>query len=418
MRDQKSYTVLDLGTTKLACLVGHKDSSGHVQVSGYGEAPSKGMEKGEVVDAAEVARSIRNALASVRGSGRISDSAYISVTGSSVVAMRGQGETTLPGPGLRISRGDVTSALEAACKRIPASRELLHCLPQSYSVDGKDVKDPVDMQGKDLAVGAYIVADERSHLKAVAKALSLAKVRSSGLVYKAIASGIAVLRASEIDRGAIVIDIGGSTTDVAAFWKGSLYHAFTIPVGGYHVSNDLAVWLGSTFQVAEEVKLQSGHVDPQAVAESEVVHVPAYISGQVKEVRRREACHIIRQRMEEILAIAANGVEEAGYPLRQWGGVILTGGSAKLPGIAAMAQAFLRTPVRVGAPVLLNFAPEKLRDPGWASCAGTLMWAAGYGQGTGKSEVPVRHETADSHNGQGQEMKAAFKEWMKDILPA
>ena len=410
MRKGKTCLALDVGTTKVACLVGRKGPSEQMEILGFGVAPSGGIEKGEVVEPSEFARSVRTAVREALA--QVPEpigNAYVGISGSTISSIRSHGEISLSPESLQISPQDVASVLEVASASIPPHQELLHVIPQSYVVDdGEAMKDPVGANGTMLGVEANLVFGDSSHVKAVTRAVEMAQVKVDALVFNPIATGLAVLQSGELEREAVVIDIGGSTTDVAVFQRGSFRHAFTLPVGGYHISNDSAIWLGTTFQVAEDMKLRYGCADPQAIASGETLQVARYLDRQVKEVQRRDLCHVMQERLEEMMAIVTAKVEEMGYLRKQWGGVLLTGGGAKLPGLESMARAFFRVPVRLGAPLMFRFGPDELKDPSWSACAGVLLWAAIHADGSSPfQDAQGRQATAGT----------VLRVWMKDIIP-
>jgi cell division protein FtsA len=267
----------------------------------------------------------------------------------------------------------------------------------------------VGEEGKLLEIKAHVVVGDSSSLRAISKASESARIKVSGFVFKPVASGMAVLRRHEIEKGVIVADIGANITDVAVFTQGSIGASFSVPVGSYHISNDLAVSLGTSFHDADELKKRYGHAVPKAINDGEMVPLKRHGESAPIQVKRRLVSGLIKDRLEELFSMIARVLEQEGLSVKQPAGIVLTGGGAKLPGIADLAGTYMSIPARIGFPhAFANDRP--VTDTTYASGIGALLWFTNHDLGITDSNGNAGSAQSD--------LGKRFKVWLRDLLPA
>jgi cell division protein FtsA len=367
---------LDIGTTKTCALIGEVTDAGMFRILGSGVVPSRGLRKGVVTDVKEASLAIASAVEQAeRVSGLALDSAYVGIAGAHIQSTNSRGVAAIHS-GRGVIQDDIDRALEAAeAIAVPSNREIIHVIPRGFTLDGQDgVKDPLGMVGFRLEVEAHIVTGAAASIQNVAKAVEGAGLKIIDLVLEPIAAGETVLTTSEKEMGVVLADIGGGTTGIAIFIDGSVWHTVILPIGGIHVTNDLAVGLRTPFDAAEEMKVKYGHADPAQVPETDLIDVAAFGEEGRRTVGRREIAEIIRARVEEIGQLILTEVKRSGYDNLLPAGVVLCGGTAELVGIKALAREVLQMPVRVGAPRDIEGFVDRVSSARFATSVGLLQW--------------------------------------------
>ncbi len=372
---RQSLASIDVGTTKICTIIADVDDGG-IRVSGVGISSSKGLHKGLVVNINEARQSI---LESVRKaeqtSGRRIESAYVGVTGRHVTSLNNRGVVAINRNDRLVRPDDLKRVLASARNiKVPSDRKLLHVIPRSYAVDGQaGVKNPVGMHGFRLDVETHIITAAVTSVQNLAKCIRGIGIDIEDLILEPLASSEAVLTEDAKQVGVILADIGGGTTDVAVFKDGSIWHTAILPVAGYQLTRDIAIGLGLPFDVAEEMKKRYGSVMP--VYEGNVVDSNA-IAEDGHGVSYQDLCDIIRARIDEILRLILLELPQSDYETLVPGGLVLTGGTANLSGIATLGRDILRLPVQVGTPANMYGISDTLRDPAYATSVGLLLWGA------------------------------------------
>ncbi len=366
---------LDIGTTKVCALVGEV-RTGQLRIIGYGVEPSRGMRKGMIVDVGEASVAIARAVEKAEEtSGYALSRALVSMAGEHIGSTNSNGAVAISRNGSGVTTEDIERALDAAqAVPIAHNREIVHLVPRHFRVDETVVHQPVGMHGYRLEVEAHIVTGASTALLNLGKCADNVGIEAEEFVLNALASGEAVLEPNERDMDVIVADIGGGTTDLALYRRGSVFHTRVLPVGGYHVTNDIAIGLRVPFEVAERVKLQYGDCRPKEIdPESDFTVSP--FSGERILVGRQDLATVIEARVEEIFQLILQEVELSGYDGLLPAGIVLTGGGSQLRGIGSVAQRVLNVPARVGAPRSLVGLVDALRSPAYATSVGLLRWA-------------------------------------------
>ncbi len=367
---------IDVGTTKICTIIADVDEAGGIRVSGVGITPSRGLHKGLVVNISEARESIRESVKRAeQTSGRRIDSAYIGVTGRHVSSLNNRGVVAINRNDRLVRPDDLRRVLECARNvKIPSDRKLLHVIPRGYSVDGQaGVKNPIGMHGFRLDVETHIITAAVTSVQNLAKCIRGIGIDVEDLILEPLASSEAVLTEDEKQVGVILADIGGGTTDIAVFKDGGIWHTAILPVAGYQLTRDVAVGLGLPFDVAEEMKKRYGSVMP--VYDSSV-GTTSPIAEDGHGVSYQDLCDIVRARIDEILRLILLELPQSDYEALVPGGLVLTGGSANLSGIAALGREIVRLPVRIGTPTSMYGISDTLRDPAYATSVGLLLWGA------------------------------------------
>ncbi|HTY81950.1 MAG TPA: cell division protein FtsA [Dehalococcoidales bacterium] len=374
MSKRKVVTAIDVGTTKICTIIADVKDNGAPRVVGVGISPSKGLHKGLVVNINEARESIRESVhRAEQASNYKVESAYVGVTGRHVTSMNNHGVVAITRNDRVVRPDDLKRVLSSAQSVKTASdRKLLHVIPRNYTVDGQQgVKNPVGMHGFRLDVETHVITAAVTSIQNLIKTIHSLKLDIDDLVLEPLASSEAILTEDERQVGVVMADIGGGTTDVAVFKDGSIWHTSILPVAGYQLTRDVAIGLGLPFEIAEEMKKKYGSVMP--VYEGKGDTAPA-ISKDGHGVSYQDLCDIIRARTEEILKLILLELPNSDYESIVPSGLVLTGGSSNLAGIASLGRDILKMPVRVGVPNDMTGIGDVLRDPAYATAVGLLLW--------------------------------------------
>ncbi len=375
-----TFAAIDVGTTKICTIVGEVAGTGEMRILGVGISPSAGLSRGMVDNIREATDAIRASVEKAeRASGTRILSAIVGLSGAHVQSVNNRGIVAVPDRSRPIAHDDITRALEGAkIISVPTNREILHVLPRYYVVDGQDsVSDPLGMYGQRLDVEAHIITVASSAVANVSKVVEAAGVQVDELVLQPLASAEAVLSPEEKRQGVVLADIGGGCTDISVFIEGSIHHTATLPLGGSHITRDLVVGLRCPYHSAEEAKEIHGHALPSAVPAEDEVLIEAFGAERQRTYPRRRVCEIIQARVEEILEMVVTEVRRSTDLELVSAGIVITGGTARLPGIDLLAEQVTGLPARVGMPGHIFGLVDELHDPAFATSVGLLQWAVG-----------------------------------------
>ncbi len=400
---------LDVGSSKVAALVGEVTPDGHLQVIGFGVAPSAGIRKGAIIDIESTVRAIEAAVEKAEQmSGRPIDGGYVGITGTTISSLNNRGVVAVANPEKEITREDVERVLQAArVIALPADRRIIHVIPRQFIVDGNEnILDPVGMVGARLEVETHIVTGNFAAIQNLLKCCERAGFRVQELVLNAYASGEAVLFPAEKELGAVVVDIGGGTTDIALFDQGSLWFTSVLPVGGDYITSDLAVGLRTPLSQAEALKKEFGGALSSLAPDSEFVEVASVGGGQVRRVSRKMVAEIIQARVQEILGLVKNQIDSTGYRGLLPGGVVLTGGTALVEGIVELAAEELQRPVRLGYPEGVGGLADVVRSPVFATGVGLLRYGMKRREAAGTGEEVFSW----------RKLKERLVSWLRDLF--
>lgn len=386
---EQIYIGLDIGSTKVCCIVGlHEEGSALPSIIGVGTAPTSGMRKGVVVDVEETVSSITAAVDEAeRISGIAVDRATISIDGAHVQSLNSKGVVAVARADQEIMIDDLHRAEEAATAiQLPPNREILQVFPRSYAVDAQsNIKDPVGMKGVRLEVESHIITGATQAIKNLERCIYQAGIEIQGQVLVPLASARAVLTKRQKELGVALIDIGGGTTGVAIYEEGDVLYSSVLPVGAGHVTNDLAIGLKTDVDTAEKIKLKYVRAHGAKANLNDKIKIEE-LSGEDNMISRRELQGIANARLEEIFQLVRNELKKVGKDHLLPGGVVLTGGGAKMPGIEDLAKELLQLPAVVGKPEGFTGIVDRVNDPAYAAPIGLMlenMTHAAYAQAPG-----------------------------------
>jgi cell division protein FtsA len=405
---EKTIASIDVGTTKICTLVGEINELGVLRIVGVGVSPSRGLRKGIVVNATEAADAI---VASVERAERISGyqvtQAYVSIAGAHIASVNSRGVVAIPHSDRGITEDDVARALGASqAISLPEHHEVIHVVPRGFSIDGQEgVSDPRGMFGARLEVEAHIVTGSALSIQNLVKCVSSLNIEVDELILSPLASGEAVLTDTERTMGVALADIGGGTTDIAIFIEGSVWHTAILPVGGHHLTNDVAICLRTPFEEAEEAKKRYGHACPDQVPEDEVLDLAAFGEETHQRLSRRQLSAVLNARVEEIATLILQEIKRSGYDGLLPAGVVLCGGSSQLPGFCDIVRQVIGLPVRIGQPHDLQGLVDTLTSPAYATSVGLLTW--------GQKKKPAIVRTRSSAPQAGGRVFS----WFRNLLP-
>src|SRR3990172_3126815 len=370
------FVGVDVGTTKVCALVGQLDEESRLRVIGVGIVPSLGMKKGGVVNLEGVARAVEAAKDKAeRTSGFEITSALVSLSGAQIASLNSKGMAGVSGR--IIGPDDVNRALDAARSiALPYNRQVIHVIPRGYVVDGQDgIKSPIGMHGYRLEVEAHIVTAASTALRNLEKAFEAVGLGIDGWVMAPLAAGEVVLTETEREMGLVLCDVGGGTCDLAVYIEGAVWHTAVIPVGGDHLTSDIAQGLHLPPETAETVKQRHGHARVASLDPSEMFAVRPFGQDKSMQFRRTDLAAVLEPRVEELFRLVRQEIKRSGYDGLLPAGMVLTGGTSLLPGIRDVASDVLRLPVRLGEVDEPQGLVDQLRSPAFAASLGLLEWA-------------------------------------------
>lgn len=388
--DNSIIVGLDVGTSKVAAVVGECTPGGDPEVIGIGSHPSRGMKKGAVVNIDSTMHAIRRAVEEAElMAGCNVGSVYAGLSGSHVKSFNSYGIVAVRSK--EVTQGDMDRVIDAACAvAIPADQRILHVLPQEFAVDSQEgIQEPIGMSGVRLEAKVHIVTGAVSSAQNIAKCVGRCGFEVNSLILEQLASSQAVLTDDEKDLGVCLVDVGGGTSDVAVFVNGAIRHTAVIPIAGDQVTNDIAVALRTPTQNADEIKTQYGCALPELIEGEESIEVPSVGDRPPRRLSRHTLAEVIRPRYEELFMLIRKELRRAGFEDMYAGGVVLTGGSSKMEGIIELAEEVFHVPVRLGCPQNVIGLSDVAGNPIHATGVGLLLF--GQRNGTAEESAPVEH---------------------------
>jgi len=378
VRNRRIITGLDIGTTKIGVVVAESAESGKFRILGIGQAPSDGLKRGVVVNLEKTIESIRMALDDAEMvSGQKIESAYVGISGEHIKSINSRGVVAIGKAGAEVIAADVERALDAARNvTIPSDREIIHILPQSFTIDEQNgIKDPVGFTGTRLEVDVHVVTGSVAAVQNVLKCLDKCGIHVDELVLEPLASSYAVLAREEMELGCVMIDIGGGTTDLAVFQDGAIKHTAIVSIGGKNVTSDLAIGLRTPLERAEQLKCSYGSALASRIDAGEMVTVPGVAGRESKEISRTVLASIIEPRMEEIFSLVARELKKGRLTEALAAGVVLTGGGSQLDGTAELAEQIFDLPAKLGSPLNFENSLENSPGPAFATGVGLIHYS-------------------------------------------
>lgn len=376
-KDAKNLIVgLDIGTSKVVAVVAEVMPDGRHEVIGLGQHESKGLKKGVVVNIEATVESIQRALeeAELMADCKIRH-VYTGIAGSHIRSINSRGMVAIKDK--EVTAADVTRVIETAkAINISTDQQLLHTVPQEFIVDSQDdVREPIGMSGIRLEVKVHIVTGAVSAVQNIVKCVRRCGLEVADLILQPMASADAVLTPDEKELGVVLIDIGGGTTDVAVFSEGAIRHTVTIPIAGDQITNDIAMALRTPTAEAEEIKIRYGVAKQTLADPDQTLEVPGLGDREPRSMSRQSLAAVIEPRVEELFAFVQQVIRESGYEDVLSSGVVLTGGTSIMPGMAELAEDIFLKPTRIGMPEYQGQLSDVVRSPRYATVLGLLSEA-------------------------------------------
>jgi cell division protein FtsA len=400
MNPERIIAGLDIGSSKTTALIAQAVGGGDsrreptLKILGVGQARTTGLRRGVVSDIEETTKSIKKAIEDAeRMSGIKIDTIYAGIAGEHVRAMISKGIVAVNGE--EISKADVDRANDVArAQPVPQDRELLHAIPQEYSVDkNQGIRDPIGMIGTRLETEMYLVTIGASPAMNLRKSVERAGYRVQDLVLEPLASALSVLTEDEKELGVALVEMGAGTTDIAVFHEGKIRHLGTVNYGGNNVTSDIVQGIGVTQADAERLKERYGCAYEPLVNPDDMIQLPSTVAQGDRQVPREVLAHIIHQRMDEIFNLVLSEIQRAGFAQRLNGGVVITGGAAAMEGVGDLAADVFGTGVRIGSPAEnIGGLSDSVDAPRFATVVGLALYgahrsAAGFAPASGRQRA-------------------------------
>lgn len=375
---------LDIGTSKVAAIVGELSSDGNIEIIGIGSTPSRGLKKGVVVNLESTVQSIQRAIEEAElMAGCQIKSVYAGIAGSHIRSLNSHGIVAIKDK--EVTQYDIDRVIDSArAVAIPADQKILHILPQEFVIDLQEgIKEPIGMSGIRLEAKVHMVTGSVSASQNIVKCIRRCGLEVDDIVLEQLASCNSVLTDDEKELGVCLIDIGGGTTDIAIFVDGAIKHTAVIPIAGDQVTNDIAVALRTPTLNAEDIKRKYACALTQLANVDEVIEVPSIGDRAPRKISTQNLAEIIEPRYEELMLLVQSELRRSGFEELIAAGIVLTGGSSKVMGLIDLAEEIFHMPVRMGGPQNVTGLTEVVKNPIHSTGVGLLMYGKDH-QGVGR----------------------------------
>ncbi|GAB4121187.1 MAG: cell division protein FtsA [Sideroxydans sp.] len=404
-KDSKNLIVgLDIGTSKIACIVAQINAEGNLEVIGAGMAESSGMKKGMVVNIDATVGAIQQALqeAELMADCKIRQ-VYTGIAGGHIRSSNAHGMIKIKDK--EVTHTDVVRAIETASSiSLPSDQQVLHILEQEFSIDGQEgIKQPLGMSGMRLEVEVHIVTGAVSAVQNILKCIHRCGLEVSDMILQPLASSKAVLAEDEKELGVCLIDIGGGTTDVAIFTGGAIRHTAVIPIAGDQITNDIAMALRTPTRDAEDIKIKYGCALRQLATDAPI-EVPGVGERGSRMLSRQTLAEVIEPRVEELYALVQTELRRSGLEEVLSSGIVITGGSSAMQGMVELGEEIFHLPVRQGLPRNIGGLSAVVKTPRYATGVGLLVYGL---------EQVRRNEVARVGSGSFKDVLEKMQEWFK-----
>ncbi len=397
----------DIGTKKTSALIGEMTEDKKIEIIGIGTSESRGLRKGVVVNLEATINAIKKAQEeSELMAGVEIDSAFIGISGAHIKSFNSRGVIAVSSKNRKISKDDINRVIEQAkAVSIPPDREIIHVIPQEFVVDEQDgIENPLGMNGIKLEVNVHIITSAITSVQNLRTCVARAGIEIEDIILNQIATSSSTLTHDEKELGVGLIDIGGGTTEIAIFERGSLWYTSIIPIGGDNFTNDIAVGLRTPIPEAEKIKKKYGCMSSSLGEEEDTIEVPSVGRGKKPRVLSRQIlADIIQPRAEEIFRLVDNDIKRMGYEKSLNSGIVLTGGTALLEGIEEIAEEIFDLPVRVGNPNGVGGLIDRVGNPDYSTSVGLLI----YGYNTLQTKGTSKERKSS--------LWTKIKDWLKEV---
>ena len=398
---------LDIGTSKVVAIVGEVNSEGELEIVGLGSHPSRGLKKGVVVDIESTVHSIQRAIEEAElMAGCQIHSVYAGIAGSHIRSLNSHGIVAIKDK--EVTSADVDRVIDAAkAVAIPSDQKILHILPQEYIIDSQEgVKEPYGMSGVRLEAKVHLVTGAVTAAQNIEKCIQRCGLEVEDIILEQLASSYSVLTDDERELGVCLVDMGGGTSDIAIFTEGAIRFTGVIPIAGDQVTNDIAMALRTPTQHADEIKMKYACALANLAREEETIKVPSVGERPPRDLSRQALAEVVEPRYDELFTLIQAEIRRSGYEQVLAGGIVLTGGTAKMEGAVELAEEIFHMPVRLGSPNQRGGMKDIVRNPIYATGVGLLH----YGMKQQFSPTPGNNTSTAS----GEGMFGKMKRWFTD----
>ena len=366
---------LDIGTSKVVAIVGEINAEGGLNIVGIGRHRSRGLKKGTVVNIESTVQSIQRAVEEAElMAGCQIHSVYAGIAGNHIRSMNSHGIVAIRDK--EVYPADIERVIDAAqAVAIPADQKVLHILPQEYIIDSQEgVKEPLGMSGVRLEAKVHLVTCATNAAQNIEKCIKRCGLETDEIILEQLASSYSVLTEDEKELGVCLVDIGGGTTDIAIFTEGAIRHTGVIPIAGDQVTNDIAMALRTPTDNAEELKIKYACALSQLASADDMIKVPSVGDRPPRELSRQALADVVEPRYDELFHLIQAEIRQSGYEDMLAAGMVFTGGTSKMEGVAELAEEIFHMPVRIGMPTDVNGLVDIVRNPTYSTAVGLLLY--------------------------------------------
>lgn len=412
---------IDIGSSSIRTVIASRiEGDDKPRVIGVGTAPSFGVRRGVIVDLEDVSRSLGQSIQEAeRIAGVQVTGAVFGVGGNHIALQYSKGVIAVGRADGEVTPDDMARVIGAAqAISVPPNKEIIHIVPKGYSLDDqRNIKDPIGMSGVRLEVEAAIIEGSTQYLRNMAKCAEQAGIEVGNLVITPLAAAKSVLSKRQKELGVVIADIGGGSTSIAVFEENDLLHVAVIPVGGNHITNDIAIGLRTSIDVAERVKLEFGNANPDEISKKENIDLSRLDEAEEGIVSRHHVAEIIQARLEEIFSLVNKELRSIGRDRLLPAGVVITGGTSKLPGCVDLAKDVMGLPAQTGFPLPLGGLVDKVDDPSFATAVGLVLWAMEEDSMPFGNEIAGGSRIRNILPGNVEETIHGIRKWFGKFLP-
>lgn len=391
-KNEKYIVGIDIGTTKICCVIAERVGESKIEIIGVGNVPSRGMRKGVVVNLDETIKAIKMAVEEAElMSGIAVEKAFVGLAGGHIRSFNSRGVVAVSGKDKNITKEDIKRVIDhAEAVSIPQEREIIHVLPQEFIVDDiGGIEDPTNLIGSRLEVNVHIVTAMITSLQNIVSSVNNSGIEVEDIILEQLAASEAILSKDEKELGTALIDIGGGTTNLALFERGALWHSIVIPIGGDHFTNDIAVGLRASIPDAEKVKRKNGCALDSLIEEDEAIEIPTIGANKPKIVSKKVLSGIIQPRTEEIFEIIHDEIRRSGLESYLNAGIVLTGGGCIMDGMLEIAEQIFDMPVRRGVPMNIGGLVDVVSSPAFSTGIGLVLYGHKFGSALTKKPPTI-----------------------------
>ncbi len=409
--NKRTIVGLDIGTTKIACIIGEVDENNEINLAGVGVSPSDGLRKGVVINIDKTVRSINKAVEEAELMAGVDvEEVYVGIAGDHIRSINSKGLIAVSSSDKEITKSDIERVIDAAkAIAIPMDREILHVIPVEYTVDDQTgIHDPIGMSGIRLEAEVHIVTGAVTSAQNIYKSVEKAGLKVKDIVLQPLASSYSVLDDEEKELGVALIDMGGGTSDIAVFTNSSIQHTAVVSLGGRNITSDVAIGIRTPLEKAEEIKVKYGYALSSKANVDEFIPVPGVGGREQREVSRSVLAGIIEPRMEEIFSLTLREIKRTNYIESLGAGIVITGGCSLMEGASELAENIFQTSVKIGIPKGFGGLKETASSPIHATGVGLVRYGLDHSDSDNRAWFKGDEEFGKIYN--------RMKEWIKEFF--